>query len=70
MGTKVFAEKGRLKLIGDERDIGVATWWRDAVWRWCDENSIAIEYQGTLAGYDVWRVKDEPQRAWFVLRWA
>ena len=70
MGVKVFAEKGRVKLVGDERDVAVATWWRDAVWQWCDENSITIEYQGSLSGTDVWRVRDDKQRVWFILKWA
>ena len=69
MTTKVFAEKDRVKLIGDERDIGVATWWRDAVWQWCETNNIKIEYQGTMSGTDVWRIKDERQRTAFILRW-
>ena len=70
MNTRVFAEKGRVKLVGDERDVGVAAWWRDAVWQWCEDNKINLEYQGTLAGTDLWRIKDEEQRAWFILRWA
>ena len=75
MNTRVFAEKGRVKLVGDERDVGVAAWWRDAVWQWCEDNKINLEYQGTLyqgtlAGIDLWRIKDEEQRAWFILRWA
>jgi len=70
MGVKEFAAKGRVKLVGDERDIGVAAWWRDAVWQWCDERGIGLEYQGTLNGTDVWRVCDEQQRVMFVLRWS
>ena len=70
MGTKVFAEKGRVKLIGDERDVGVAKELRNDVLTWCDDNDIVFLFQGSMAGTDVWRVKDEPQRAWFVLRWA
>lgn len=70
MGTKVFAEKGRVKLIGDERDIGVATWYRDEVWNWCADKGIGLEYQGTLQGIDLWRVRDEKHRMWFVLRWV
>ena len=69
MHTKVFAEKGRVKLVGDERDIGVAAWYRDEVWEWCHDNNITLEYQGTMSGIDVWRIKDDQQRAWFALRW-
>lgn len=71
VGTKQFAQDARgYVLMGDERDIGVATWDRDAVWTWCENNGINIEYQGTLAGTDVWRVRDEKQRVMFILRWS
>ncbi len=70
MNTRVFAEKGRVKLVGDERDIGIVSNYRKDVWAWCDANKIDLEYQGTLANIDVWRIKDEEQRAWFMLRWA
>jgi len=70
MSTKVFAEKGRVRLVGDERDIGVPTWHRDAVWKWCEDSSIKLEYQGTLKGIDLWRIKNEKHRMWFRLRWG
>ena len=70
MNTRVFAEKGRVKLVGDERDIGIVSNYRQDVWAWCDANKIDLEYQGTLANIDLWRIKDEEQRAWFMLRWA
>ena len=70
MGTRVFAEKGRVKLVGDERDIGVATQHRNDVLTWCNQNNIDFLYQGHMAGVDVWRVKDEQQRVTFILKWA
>lgn len=70
MGTRVFAEKGRVQLIGDERDIGIVSNYREDVWAWCDANNINLEYQGTLGKMDLWRVRDERQRMWFLLRWA
>lgn len=70
MGTRVFAEKGRVKLIGDERDIGIVSNYREDVWAWCDANNINLEYQGTLGKMDLWRVRDERQRVMFLLRWA
>lgn len=70
MATKVFAEKGRVRLIGDERDIGVATRYRNDVLTWCDTNNIDFIHQGNLAGVDVWRVKDERQRVMFALKWS
>lgn len=70
MGTRVFAEKGRLKLVGDSRDILLSSTIRQEVWNWCQRNDIKVEYQGTLSGIDLWRVRDERQRVMFLLRWA
>ena len=70
MASKVFAEKGRVKLIGDERDIGIVSNYRKDVWTWCHANGIELEYQGSLEGTDLWRIKDEKHRMWFLLRWS
>lgn len=70
MGEKVFVEKGRVRLIGDHRDIGVSVEHRKAVWAWCEDNGITVHYQGTLATTDLWRVPNEQQRGWFMLRWT
>lgn len=67
---KVFAEKGRVKLVGDQRDIGIVSNYRKDVWAWCDANNINLEYQGTLANIDVWRIRDEQQRIMFILKWT
>ena len=69
--TKEFAFDPRgYVLMGDERDVGVPYKHRNELWQWCDENSINIEFQGTLNGTDVWRVKDDKQRVMFLLRWS
>lgn len=70
MGQKVFAVKGRFQLMGDQRDIGVGSAYRKDVWDWCNANHIELEYQGTLAHTDLWRVRDEQQRMWFLLKWT
>lgn len=70
VGQKVFAVKGRVQLVGDQRDIAVDADQRLAVWNWCDRNDIELEYQGSLAHTDLWRVRDERQRVAFLLRWA
>ena len=69
MGTKTFSEQDGLKFVGDERDIGVISNYRQDVWDWCDANNVDLEYQGTLGGLDVWRIKNEKQRTAFILRW-
>lgn len=70
MASKIFAEKGRVKLVGDSRDIAVPYEKRKQVWNWCYENNVTVTYEGSLAGIDLWRVKDDEQRLWFTLRWA
>jgi len=68
---KEFAQDARgYVLIGDSRDIAVAYTNRQAVYDWCGENKIAVEYQGTLGGTDLWRIKDEKERTMFYLRWS
>ena len=57
-------------LMGDARDIGVATRLRNEVITWCDDNDIVFLFQGNMAGTDVWRVRDEQQRVMFILKWA
>lgn len=70
MTAKVFAEYKSFKLIGDSRDIAVDFNRRNAVWDWCEDNDIDLEYQGSLGSIDLWRVRDEEQRLMFVLRWS
>lgn len=68
--TRVFAEKGRVKLVGDQRDIAVISNQRQDVWNWCNSNNIELEYQGSLGGTDLWRVRNERQRMMFLLKWS
>jgi hypothetical protein len=56
--------------MSDERDIGISYSKRQEVYEWAGANGITIEYQGTLGGVDVWRVRDDQQRAWFTLKWS
>lgn len=68
---KVFATDTRgYVFMGDSRDIAVPYNKRQEVFDWCGENKITVEYQGTMAGTDLWRIRDEQQRVWFSLRWA
>jgi len=71
MSRKEFAHNDRgYVLLGDEKDVAVSYTFRQEVYEWCGANKITIEYQGTLSGTDVWRVRDEQQRMWFTLRWS
>jgi len=71
VARKEFAHDARgYVLMGDDRDIAVPYTKRQAVYDWCGDNKITVEYQGTLAGTDVWRVRDERQRVTFLLKWA
>lgn len=70
MAQKEFgrAQSGYV-FMSDERDIGVASSLRQQVYDWAGTQGMIIEYQGTLGGQDVWRVRGEQHRAWFALRW-
>ncbi len=68
---KVFAQDNTgYCLMADEKDVAVPFFNRQKVYEWCGANRISIELLGTLAGTDVWRVRDDRQRAWFAMRWA
>lgn len=71
MSRKEFAHTASgYVLMADEKDIAVPYTNRQAVYEWCGANKITVEYQGTLGGTDVWRVRDDQQRMWFTMRWA
>jgi hypothetical protein len=75
MGTRVFAQRGDFRLVGDECDVMVDWHQRMEVWDWCDEHGIDIEYSDSAHiskyfGVDLWRVKDERQRVLFILKWG
>ena len=78
-GTKVFAERHGLKLVGDARDIMVPNKYQSEVLRWCAENGIVVEVYARdasdamaqrLFNVNLWRVKDEAHRTLFILRWT
>lgn len=77
--SKVFLESGGSQLISDERDIMVAARYRSQVLQWCRESGVEVEdpggnYTNDIAqkqfGVNIWRIRDEQQRAWFALRWG
>lgn len=60
-----------LTLSIDSRDIPLPSSIRKEVWDWAQENDIFLEgHRYGVEGWDVWRVFDDQQRAWFALRWA
>lgn len=71
MAQKEFARDDRgYVFMSDARDIAIPYSKRQEVYAWAGANGITIEYQGTLGGSDVWRVRDNQQRVWFNLRWS
>ncbi len=75
MGTRGFARRGELELVGDDRDVMVDWQQRMEVWAWCEENEIDIEYSDSVHitkhfGVDLWRIKNEKQRSLFMLKWS
>ena len=65
----VIDERGYV-LIGDSRGITVPYSLRQEVYKWAGKYKIIVEYQGSLAGMDLWYIKDEKHRNWFTLRWS
>jgi hypothetical protein len=79
MGEKIFMEKDKLTLRGDDRDIMLPVQYKMAVLRWCRRNKIDFEFplskdQQDIVkhyfGVNIWRVRDEQQRMWFMFRWS
>ena len=64
----VINERG-YTLMGDSRGVTVSWTLRQEVYEWATQNKIIIEYQGSLSGQDLWYIKDDDHRAWFVLKW-
>ena len=75
MAEKVFIERDFGQLISDERDIMLPLRLTKEVQEWCLTNNIKAERSQKQAiiqsyyGVTLWRIKDEQQRAWFILRW-
>lgn len=54
----------------DARDIPLPCNQREAVWSWAEQQNIQLEgHKYGVEGWDVWRVRDDKQRALFLLRW-
>ena len=71
MSRKEFAYDARgYVLMGDARDVAVSYDNRQAVYDWAGQQGMTVEYQGTLGGTDLWRIRNEQDRAWFIMRWA
>jgi hypothetical protein len=79
MAEKIFLERDRFTLRGDDRDIMVPVQYRKEVLLWCRQNNINFELplskdQQEIVkqyfGVNIWRVRDEQQRMWFVLKWS
>ena len=69
MGTKVFAEQGTFKLVGDERGFTLPFEKRHTYYAWCIDNSIETSYQGSLSNLDLWYIKNAEHRLLAILRW-
>lgn len=79
MAERIFMERDRLTLRGDDRDIMLPAESKKAVLKWCRRNRIQIEcplnkdneqIARHYFGVNLWRVKDEQQRMWFMLKWS
>jgi hypothetical protein len=79
MGTKIFCKRHDLVVQSDERDVMLPVQYTTTVLSWCKQNGINIESPLDRAeqemvkqifGVNIWRVRDEQQRSWFLLKWA
>ena len=76
MATKVFLERKGLALVSDERDVMVPHTEMHKVITWCEQTGIIAEQVDTSPttqyafDVDLWRVRNDEQRAWFALRWS
>jgi hypothetical protein len=79
MGQKIFFERDGYRVVADERDIALSTKHTLEVERWCRDSGINVEL--VLSGlsqrmiertfhHNIWRVKDQNERALFLLRWS
>lgn len=57
-------------LMGDSRGIVTPYEMRHEVYEWAQKNNIEIEYHGSLDRKDLWYVKNDQHRVWFLLRWS
>ena len=55
--------------MGDSRGITVPWTLRHEVYDWAVRNKIAVEYQGSMSGLDLWYIKNDVHRSWFALKW-
>lgn len=69
MNQIVHVTKGRVKLMGDSRGILTPYVKRQEIADWAQLNNIEIEYHGSLDRQDLWYVKNDQHRAWFILKW-
>lgn len=79
MATRVFLENSRCQLSSDPRDVMVDAQHHDDVMTWCKQHGVMAtspvgNYTHDLArqafNVNLWRIRDETQRALFILRWA
>ena len=67
---KKFVIDSGVALMADERGVLTNFPDREEVWKWANSNAITMHYQGSMAQKELWIIKDEQQRAWFLLRWS
>jgi hypothetical protein len=79
MGIKTFLKKSEAQLQSDERDFVLPCDQRSSVLSWCQKMGIQIESpldreNRDLCEHhfrvDLWRIRDDDQRALFILRWS
>lgn len=57
-------------ICSDHRDICLPGELDYAVYKWCNESAVNGSIFMKLEDHSVWRIKDEQDRAWFILKWG
>jgi hypothetical protein len=66
----VHVTKCGVHLMGDSRGIITPHEKIHEITAWAQKNNITIQRHGYLDSKDLWYVKNEKHRTWFLLRWA
>jgi len=68
-GQKVHFIWNGLSVTSDVRDVCLDGSKDFEVYQWCNQAGICATIHMKLDGNSVWRIKDEGQRAVFILKW-
>lgn len=63
-----MTDKGYVCTV-DSSDIMLPSDLRADIYDWCWQQGILVVLEGIMVGMDVWQIRNEKHRMWFILRW-